>query len=189
MGILKPSITSGLLQLTPQFPPACSHLAPSPLHTGGGGDPQTYIAHWEWAGSKLEQAGSKLEQAGSKLGAGSELEQAGSELEQAGSKLEWAGSELEQAGVSLDQGEWSGSERSQLQLAPSLPPSPLPLEVVGTQIHTKLFIGHWERGSVRWEWQEWWVQGDGSDGSKVELAPTLPPSSLCPRGVGDPNTY
>ena len=41
-----------------------------------------------------------------------------------------------------------------LQLAPSLPPSPP--EVVGTPIHTKLFIGHWKQA--------------GSKGSKLEWA-------------------
>ena len=77
-------------------------------------------------------------------------------------------------------GEWSGSEGSQLQLAPTLPPSPLPPEVVGTPIHSKLFIGHWEWGPARWEWQ----QGLGSEGSDLGVRGAsfslLPPCLLTP---------
>ena len=179
---------------------------------------------------------------------------------------------------------------ARLSLLPHCPLAPCTQEVVGTQIHTKLFTGIWEQGPVSWEWgewqqglgsegsylgvrrasfslfrhcplapcpQRWWkpqyilscsldigsevqqggsdrskVRGvmaarfsllphcplapcpqrwwepqyilscsldiasevqragsEGSDGSKVELAPTLPPSPLPPRGGRDPNTY
>ena len=40
---------------------------------------------------------------------------------------------------------------SLLQLAPACPLAPCPPEVVGTPIHTKLFIGHWEQAGSELE--------------------------------------
>ena len=91
-------------------------------------------------------------------------------------------------------GEWSGSEGSQLQLPPC-PLAPCPQEVVGTQIHTNLFIGIWEWGLVSWEWGEWQepLGIEGSDlgvrGASFSLLPPCPLAPCPPRGGGDPNTY
>ena len=185
VGALNPSITFhslGLLQLAPQFTPAhspvCSSSLPpcpiapyipqvvgTPTHTWPLG------VSWEQAGNELEWAGSELELAG-------RWEWAGASGEQAGSKLEWAGSKLE----------WGRSKGSQLQLAPMLPPSPLPPEVVETAIHSKLFIGHWEWGLVSWEWGEWqqWLGIEGSDlgvrGASFSFLPPCP-LALCPPEV------
>ena len=68
VGILKPSITFGLFgSLAPTLPP-------SSLHPRGGGDPHTYIGHWEQAGSELGESWSELEQAGSELERAGRLE-------------------------------------------------------------------------------------------------------------------
>ena len=47
-------------------------------------------------------------------------------------------------GSEVQQGGSEGSNGSKVQLPPTLPPSPLPPEVVGTPIHIKLFFGHSE---------------------------------------------
>ena len=70
----------------------------------------------------------------------------GSKLEQAG-RLERAESELggwRELGASWSEGSKLGGRQASFSLLPPRPLAPCPPEVVGTPIHTKLFIGIWE---------------------------------------------
>ena len=75
---------------------------------------------------------------------------------------------------------------------PPCPLAPCPQEVVGTQMHTHLFISIWEWGLVSWEWGEWQEQLgiEGSDlgvrGASFSLLPPCPLAPYTPEVVGIP---
>ena len=84
---------------------------------------------------------------------------------------------------------------ARFSLLPPCPLAPCPQEVVGTQIHTNLFIGIWEWGLVSWEWGEWgeWQERlgiEGSDlgvrGASFSLLPPCPLAPCPPEVVGTP---
>ena len=144
VGILKPRITFGLLgslQLAPQFATACSHLGPlAPYTPEVVGTPTHTLA----IGSKLGVSLSKLGESWSK------------------------GSDLGVRGASFS-------------FLPPCPLPPCPQRWWGPQ-----YILSWSL-DIGSKVQQ--AGSEGSDGSMVQLAPTLPPSPLPPRGGRDPNTY
>ena len=167
VGILKPSITFSSLGLLQLAPVCSSSLQFAPAHSSLL---QLTLACSPVCSSLLppcplapytpEVVGTTTHT----LAIGSELEQAGSEL-----------------GESWSEGSDLGVREASFNLLPPCPLPPCPQRWWGSQyiLSCSLDIGS--------EVQQ--AGSEGSDESKVQLSPTLPPSPFPPRGGRDPNTY